>query len=592
MNGFDSRFISELKNKVDLVGVVEKYVRLEQRGSNFWGRCPFHHEKTASFSVNSTDQFYYCFGCHKSGDVISFVMEMESLDFGDAVKFLAEKANVPLPEVKYDDDKVKEQKYKRQRAISLLRDTALFYVNNLRSNEGGQHLDYIAHRQLSAETVVKFGMGASLDFHSLPNYLRSKGYTNEEMVKSGACGEKDGRCFDWLGKRLIIPLIDQFGDVVSFAGRRIDGGKEQKYINTKETMVFSKGKTFFNLNNLKKLKNQKGIDSVIIVEGHLDVVSLVQAGIENVVASMGTALTKDQARILKRYTEKVYISYDGDSAGQKATIRGLEILNEEGIEVKIVSLPDGLDPDDVIKQQGKEGYEKLLSSAKLLIDFKIDLLKRTYNMNSVDEKRKFVSKAIKVVRESSSPAEQEDLLKDIRDYSGVSLDALKRELYSVDDDTTVSKVEETPTFTDNAGDKVVIASRFVLSAYLFGKPYAEETNIQDIDFVLPVHKEIKEYVLQKLNSGEKVRFNDLFEIVGDEDKDEVSRIAGIEIEENKRFDQAVYFFDCVRTIKLDKLNREIEMLNELFKNETDTSKRREIATELSKKLIEKNKLGK
>ncbi|MBE7086811.1 MAG: DNA primase [Clostridiales bacterium] len=592
MKGFDAKFIEELKNKNDIVDTVGRYVHLEQRGGNFWGRCPFHHEKTASFSVNSTDQFYYCFGCHKSGDVISFIMEIESLDFNDAVRYLAEKANVPLPEIKYDDEKVKEQKEKRQRLISCMRETALFYVKTLRSGSGAKHLEYALGRKLTPDTILKFGMGASPDFNSLPAHLKSKGYTNEEIVSSGACGEKDGRCFDWMGKRLVIPLVDQFGNVISFAGRRIDGIKEQKYINTKESSIFSKGKTFFNINNLKKLKNEKGLDSVIIVEGHLDVVSLVQAGIENVVASMGTALTKDQARILKRYTDKVFISYDGDASGQKATIRGLEILSEEGIEVKVVSMPEGLDPDDVIKTHGVEGYKLLLSEAKLLIDFKIEVLKRSLDLKTVDGKRKFVSGAVKIIKESPSPAEQEDLLKTVRNLTGVTLEALKRELYASPESQQVEAKTETPMFTDNTGDRSTLASRFVLSAYLFGKPYAMETDINGIEFGLPVHKEIKDYILQKIKLGEKPRFSDLYELVSDEDKDELSRIAGMEAEENKKVDQTTYFSDCVRTIKLDKINSEIEKLNGLFKSETDTEKRREIAKELSQKLAQKNKLTK
>lgn len=592
MKGFDVRFIEELKNKNDIVDIVGRYVRLEQRGSNFWGKCPFHHEKTASFSVNASGQFYYCFGCGKSGDVISFIMEIESLDFNDAVRFLAERANIPLPEVRYDDEKIKEQKKYKQRLLDILRETALFYVHNLRSEKGGEHAEYVLNRNITAETAAKFGMGASLDFNSLPQYLKSKGYSYDEMVASGAVGKKDGRYFDWLGKRLTIPVIDQFNNVIAFAGRRIDGIKEQKYINTKETYIFVKGKTFFNLNNLKKLKNENGLDSVIMVEGHLDVVSLSQAGFKNVVAGMGTALTKDQARILKRYTEKVFISYDGDFAGQKASVRGLEILKEEGLEVKVVSLPDGMDPDDVIKKLGKDAYEKLLREAKPLIDFKLDILRKTYDINTVDGKRKFVSSAIRVIKESSSAAEQDDLLKTVRDLTGTTFESLKRELLSADEVKSEQEIAETPVFNDNIGDKTTIAARFVLAGYLFGKPYAKETDIKGIEFELPVHKCIRDYIIERADSGQTVRFNDLYEIVSDTDRDEVSRIAGLETEENKRFDEITYFFDCVRTLKTEKINREIDRVTKLFGAETDTEKRRALAKELSEMLARKNKLSK
>ncbi len=589
MKGFDVKFIDELKRKNDLVDVIGRYVRLEQRGGNFWGKCPFHHEKTASFSVNSVGQFFYCFGCHKSGDVISFIMEIESLDFNDAVKFLAERAKMPLPEVKYDDEKIKEQKKLRERVLQLLRDTAFYYVKNLRGEKGAAHYEYALKRKMTDETVVKFGIGASLDFNSLPNYLRSLGYTQEEMVASGAVGEKNGKCFDWLGGRLIIPVIDQFGNVVAFVGRRIDGGKEQKYINTRETIAFSKGRTFFNINNLKKLKNEKGLDSVIMVEGHLDVVSLYQAGICNVVATMGTALTKDQARILKRYADKVYISYDGDFAGQKAAIRGLEILSEEGLEVKVVSLPDGMDPDDVIKNRGADGYRNLLAEAMPLIDFKLDILKRTYDVSTVDGKRKYVTNALKVVRESASSAEQEDLLKVIRDQTKITFEALKRELYSIEDKPREEKIV-TPQFNDNVGDKTAIAARFILAAYLFSKPYAKETDISELEFNASVYKEIQQYIKEKYSAGQRPQFSDLYELLEDEYSEEISRIAGMEAEENKNFDHAAYFFDCVRTLKRDAIDKKIAKLSEMFESEIDTEKRCNLTAEMTRLLIEKRKL--
>ena len=589
MRGFDVKFIDELKSKNDIVDVVGKYVRLEQRGGNFWGTCPFHHEKTASFSVNPNGQFFYCFGCHKSGDVISFIQEIESLDFNDSVTFLAERAKMPLPEVKYDDEKVKEQKRLKQRVLEILKETAYFYVRNLKTEQGADHLDYALNRKITTQTITKFGMGASLDFDSLPRYLRSKGYEYSEMLQAGAIGEKNGRYFDWLGKRLIIPVIDQFNNVIGFAGRRIDGGKEQKYINSRQSMVFEKGKTFFNLNNIKKLKNEKGLNSVIIVEGHLDVVSLVQAGFENVVASMGTAFTKDQARIIKRYTDKVFISFDGDFAGQKASIRGLEILQEEGLDVKVVSLPDGMDPDDVIKKLGAEGYQKLLDDAMPLIDFKLDIIRKTFNVNTVDGKRKYITNAIKVIRESNSPAEQEDLLKTVRDITGTTFEALKRELYSVNVAKEQPEQESAPEFTDNAGDKNTRASRFVLASYLFDKPYARETRLSDLKFELPVHKEIQQYVMDKLEAEEKPKFNDLYELLSSDFEAELSRLAGLETEE-KRFDEEMYFADCVKTLKLDWFTKEIGKLTALYKAETDIEKRQEFAKEMASLLSQKNKL--
>ncbi len=590
MKGLDGKFLDELKNKNDIVDVVGRYVRLEQRGTNFWGKCPFHHEKTASFSVNARGQFYYCFGCHKSGDVISFIMDIESLDFNDAVKFLAERVKMPLPEFKYDDEKIKEQKKKKERVYSLLTDTARFYAINLRKDSASKHVQYIKNRRISSEFVAKFGIGASLNFSDLPLYLKDKGYTYEEMTSSGVVDVKDGRYYDSLGGRLIIPIINQFGQVVAFGGRLLEKADFAKYKNTRETFVFSKSNNLYNLNNLKKLKNEKGLDGVIIVEGYMDTISLVQGGFFNVVASMGTSLTKDQARILKRYTDKVYISYDGDFAGQKASIRGLEILSEEGLEVKVVALPDGMDPDDVIKEFGHDGYARLLSEAKPLIDFKLDILKRTYDVKTVDGKRKFITQAIRVIRESPSPAEQEDLLKTVRDMTGTTFEALKRELYSADSKGKVETVQSVPEFTDNAGDKTAVAARYILAGYLFNKPYAFETDLNSITFSLPVHNDIKKYILELKNEGKQVRFNDLYEMFSEDYSEEISRIAGLETDENKRFDEGAYFFDCVRTLKLDGITREIDRLSVLHNSETDTASRQAIVKQMSILLAEKSKL--
>ncbi len=589
MRGFDARFIEELKNKNDIVDIIGRYVRLEQRGANFWGRCPFHHEKTASFSVNPINQFFYCFGCHKSGDVISFVMAIESLDFNDAVKFLADRVGLKLPDNCFNDKELREQKQKKERILNLLKDTATFYVKNLRTDKASAHVDYLFKRKISSETATKFGIGASLDFNGLVEHLKGLGYTKEEMVASGAVGEKNGRCYDFLGGRLIIPVIDGFNNVVAFCGRRIDGGKEQKYINSHETSVFSKGRTLFNINNLKKLKNEKGLDSIIIVEGHLDVVSLVQAGVKNVVASMGTALTKDQARILKRYAEKIYISYDGDFAGQKAAIRGLEILKEEGLDVKVVALPDGKDPDDVIKEIGKEGYENLLLSAKPLIDFKLDILKNTFDLNTVDGKRKFIVNAIKVIKESESPSEQEDLLKTVRDLTGTTYESLKRELTSVEEGVKKTEEVNTVSFSEKIGDKTVSASRFILYSYLFNKAYSIDTDIDLLEFTEPLHKEIANYISIRKKENQTVRFSDLYDLFSEEEQ-ELSLIAGMETDENKKYDEAMYFADCIKTLKVYSIDKRIASLTKDFKECTDAEKRREIAIKLNALLKEKNQL--
>lgn len=589
MQGFDYKFIEQLKNKNDIVDVVSRYVRLEQKGGNYWGVCPFHHEKTASFSVNPSGQFFYCFGCHKSGDVITFVSEIEALDFSDAVKLLAERVGLALPTIKIDDEKIREQKQRKERLNALLKDTALFYAHNLRTSKAEKHNEYMLKRGLDNQTAIKFGLGASLNFNDLPKYLLEKGYTYEEMTASGAVDVKDGRYYDSLGGRLIVPIINQFNQVVAFGGRLLEKADFAKYKNTKETIVFSKSNNLYNLNNLKKLKNEKGLDSVIIVEGYMDTISLDKAGFYNVVASMGTSLTKDQARILKRYTDKVYISYDGDFAGQKASIRGLEILKDEGLDVKVVSLPDGMDPDDVVKNLGRDGYDNLLKSAMPLIDFKLDILRKTFDLNTVDGKRKYVSKAIEVIRESPSPAEQEDLLKTVRSLTGTTIEALKRELYSEQKKETNVQGNAIHEVNDYFDSKTAIAGRFILYSYLFNKPYAEETDIKSIEFILPEHKKIRDFILNRIENGQKIVFSDLFD-EGDTENTELSKIAGLETSNNNSYDQSTYFNDCIKSLKLYSVNQKLEALTKQFAVETDVETRRKITVEMSSLYAIKKKL--
>ncbi len=590
MRGYDAKFLDELKSKNDLADVVSHYVRLEQRGQSFWGCCPFHHEKTPSFCVNTVDQFYYCFGCHKGGDVINFVKEIESVEFPDAVKILADRAGMEIPTVEIEDEKIKAQKAKKEAVLAILKESARYYAYNYRSGNCPEHEAYAKKRGLTKDILDKFGIGASSGYDGLPEYLKNKGFGYDDMVDSGVVSrsaKNPNRYFDALAGRLIIPVIDQLGTVIAFCGRIIGNQKNVgKYVNTRETIVFSKGKTLFNLNNLKKEKNEHGLDSVIIVEGHMDVVSMVAAGFNNVVASMGTALTKDQARIIKRFANNVYISYDGDFAGQKASIRGLEILKEEGLDVKVVSLPDGMDPDDVCKKLGAAAYKKLLDEALPLIDFKISILKRTFDIKTADGKRKFIKEAVKVVASSDSPSEREDLLKEIKDITGITYESLKREL---EEFMTGKPQEAAPEIVTITGKKATQAENFILYSFIFSKPYTENVNLDKLEFSSPEAKEIKDYVVKELNSGEKIKPNLLFDALDDGLHSALNDILKIDCAEVNGLDEAKFFNDCVNSIEKENLNEKIEKLTKIYASETDISRRREIAKELKALMSEKTK---
>ncbi len=587
MKGYDERFLSELKSKNDIVSVISSYVTLEQRGSNYWGRCPFHHEKTPSFCVNGVDNFYYCFGCHKSGDVISFIMEIENIDFGDAVKFLAERVKMELPERTEDEGVIKEKREKKEKLLSVLRETAKFYYANLKTTKAQTHLSYLASRGFNEEIIQKFAIGASIDFESLPRYLLDKKFTYDEMVEAGVVGFKNNRYYDALGGRLIIPVVNQMNQVVAFCGRILEAKGFAKYVNTKETPVFSKSNVLFNINNLKKLKNEEGIKNVIIVEGHMDVISLVKGGFGNVVASMGTSLTKAQARILKRYSDNVLISYDGDFAGQKASIRGLEILKEEGLNVKVVTLPDEMDPDDVITKKGKEEYQKLLDNAMPLIDFKLYILKKTYDLDNKEEKRKYISEALKVIKSSQSASEREDLLKNVRAETGITYESLKRELENIE---ISGETQKTVEINVALKEKNTEAERFVLYSFLFNKKYAENFDISDLTFTTKLNKKVAENIYKQKKENKEIYASLFYDIVDESEKQELSEILAQELVENKSLNEEKYFKDCVKTMKRTRLQFEIDTLTKMCEEEQDIGVRKDLTIKLLMKTAEIKKL--
>ena len=577
--GMDPRFMQELKQKNNIVEVIGSYIALDRKGGNYWACCPFHHEKTPSFAVNESEQFYHCFGCGVSGDVVRFVQEIESTDFPGAVRILAARAKIPVPESDFDSEKAAALKRKRDTLVKILLDTARFYLSNLYGGRAEAHLEYISRRKLAPTTVKKFGLGASLDFYSLPEYLTGKGYSRADLLDSGVLTEaKNGRLIDSRGGRLIFPIINAFDEVVAFGGRLLEKSDFAKYKNTKETLVFNKSKTLYNINLLKKLKRTKPISEVIVVEGYMDTISLYQAGFENVVASMGTSLTKDQARLVKRYSENVLISYDGDFAGQKADLRGLEILKDENLNVRVVPLPDGLDPDDVAKQ-GAAAYQACLDAAMPLIDYKLHALEGKYDLKKSEDKRNFLAEALKVVRTAESESEKEDLLKKLRDKTEISYQSLERDLNNLPAEKQLEIAVPPP--SEAGTDKYKKAARFILAAKLFSAPYAENYTLDGIEFEDNVHKIIAQYIGSCEKNAEKVRPSELFEIL-DEDCPEFNEILDLNYGDKLSGEIAERFFsDSVKTLEREKIGEKIREYTKLFSEERDTEKRKEIARKIN-----------
>lgn len=583
-------FLITLKEKTDIVDVASGYLSLEKRGTSYWACCPFHHEKTPSFAINS-DQYYHCFGCGESGDVIKFVQNMENIDFMDAVKLLAERAKLPMPQSGFDNQKTVELKRKKDAVLKILNDCAHFYLNNLNSGKADAHIEYILKRKIPSDIVRKFGLGASLNFTDLPVYLLSKGHNKQDMLDSGAVNEVDGRLTDAQGGRLIYPIINAMDEVVAFGGRVLEKTNFAKYKNTKETVVFNKSKTLYNINLLKKLRKTQTINEVIVVEGYMDTISLYQAGFKNVVASMGTSLTQEQARLLKRYTDNVLISYDGDGAGQKANMRGLEILKSEGLNVKVVPLPEGLDPDDVIKQLGAAGYQKCLDSALPLIDYKLKTVSKPFDIKKEEDKRKYVADAIKVIKTADTAAEQEQLLKRLRDETGISYESLKRDLNSapsVNKPVHVEKVERKDSAT--VQDK---ASRFVIAAYLFGAKYSADYDISSVPFSNGVHEIIAKYIKSKKLLDEKIQPAELFEFFDEDSEEYVELMHILDYSDGDALageKGEKYFCDCVKNLKLNEIDAHISRVKAQVDGIEDINERRALAAKLLQLISEREKI--
>ena len=384
---FPQSFMDELIARSDIADVVGTYVPLVSKGGSLWGCCPFHNEKTPSFHVLQDKQIFYCFGCKRGGGVINFIMEEENLSFPDAVRFLARRAGMEVPE----EDGDREAARRRQRLLALNRDAARFYYQLLRQPEGAAVRAYLEKRKILPATAVKFGMGASPDsWDALLTAMTAKGYTKSELVTAGlAVQGKNGRLYDKFRNRLMLPVVDTKGDVVAFGSRVLDKS-EPKYMNSSETPVYSKRRVLYGLNLAKKTKRP----NIILCEGNLDIVTLHQAGFDNAVASMGTALTVEQTRLLSRFTKELVLCYDNDNAGKIATERALQILNNSEFSVKVLQLPRRLvdgeyvkqDADDFIKFQGADAFERLLTGSENGIEFRMAQVAGKYDLAS-DEAR-------------------------------------------------------------------------------------------------------------------------------------------------------------------------------------------------------------
>ena len=419
---FSEDYLQELIDKNDIVEYISRSVHLKRAGSTYKGLCPFHKEKTPSFSVSPDKQLFYCFGCGKGGTVINFAMQQENLDFVEAVKLLAEKCGMELPD---DDNRSNENNLKKRQNIYKINSiSGRFFYDKLFEQCGVAARDYIAKRQMVQSTVNRFGLGYAPEGNVLLKYLREQGFTDDEILESGVAGRSEnGDIYDRFRNRLMFPIIDIRKNIIGFGGRVLDDSKP-KYLNSPETMAFNKSYNLFGLNLAKNSKE----DYLVLVEGYMDVIQLHQHGINTAIATLGTALTPEQARIIKRHKTEVIIAYDSDEAGQKATQRAIELLNEEGLKVRVLTMAGSKDPDEYIKTNGVGAFRKLIEDSQEQIEYKLKKLKLKYNLEDISQKSEYVNMAAREFISIKSPVEQELYVKKISAETGVSAESIFAEM--------------------------------------------------------------------------------------------------------------------------------------------------------------------
>ena len=421
---FPASFIDELVARNPIEDVVGQYVSLRRSGANLFGLCPFHGEKTASFSVAPDKGIYYCFGCHKGGSVINFQMEVEGLSYPDAVRALAKRAGMTVPE----DEEYQSRYQAQERLWALHKEAARFFHSQLYAPTGKQALEYALGRGMSRSILTTFGVGYAPDsWDSMVKAMRAKGYTDQELIDSGLVtkSQKNGNLLDRFRDRLMFPIIDVRGNVIAFGGRIIKkDDNAAKYLNSPETLIFNKRKNLFGLNLAKKSKE----GSLILVEGNVDVVALHQFGFDNAVASLGTSLTEEQAALMTRYADQIILIYDGDKAGQNATQRAIPILEKAGLQVKVLQIKDAKDPDEFLHKFGADKFKLLLEGSSNRVEYQLNAIAKKYDIREDDQKVKFLQESADLIASLSSAVQREVYGARVAEAAKISADAMKLEI--------------------------------------------------------------------------------------------------------------------------------------------------------------------
>ena len=578
-------FLEELRSKNDIVDVASKYITLNRRGANFWACCPFHHEKTPSFSIKQDGQFFKCFGCGESGNVITFVMKSENVDFMTAVEILCKNCGMQMPTTE-DNTEMQKKKRERDRIYKILKSSTEFYHNNLLKNPNSLQAKYLKNRGINEEMIEKFQIGASLNYDDLIKHLKSLGFTNEDMVLAGVAGKNDnGNTYDFYGTRLLFPIFNGFGDVVAYSGRSVDGNEERaKYKNTPQTQVFNKSEILFAYNFVRDLKKQHMLDTIIIVEGHIDVISCHQVGITNTIGCMGTALTPLHAKKIKQLVDNVILCLDGDNAGSMATYKAIDILKEVGLNVKVVRLNKAKDPDEYLKKYGKDAFLNELYSGLDCVDFVLKDSANRYNLNSNAEKTKYIQEALSYISKFANPAEQEVYLSEVQKLVRVPIDALRKSLNKNEKTEIIN--EQPEILVEEIKNNAMKESKiFILASMLYKK--AEIENMDNLFLTKDELKELYEFLRGKIENNKDYNVSTLFDNFEIKANSLIDKVINYNFPDNYQ----TFLADTIKKVRISEFEGEKERLKQLMNNSKTIDEQFEYLAKIQDidKLINKEK---
>lgn len=551
MPSLSDSFLQELRLKTDVVDLISSYVSLKKRGNTYVGLCPFHNEKTPSFTVYENTQSFYCFGCGAGGDGVSFMRKIENLDYIDAVKVLAQRAGMQMPDDGYDDSLSK----KRRTILEINRETARFYHNYMMSEQGKVGLQYFLNRGLSQKTIRHFGLGyAPNKWDELLKHLKSKGYNVSDMLTAGVVRKGEKGYYDYFRNRVMTPIIDVRGNFIAFGGRVLDDSKP-KYINTSDTLAYKKTNEVFGLNYAK----DSGKDSLILCEGYMDVIAMHQAGFTNAVAGCGTALTNEQVRLLSRYAKEIILVYDNDEAGQKALNKAISLFDQVDIKISIPTIRGGKDPDEIIKNLGRARFADMLENSSNEVEFAIMKLRRSFNLQTTQGKSQFAGEAVKILA-NATPIEQDLYLSRLADELGIEKRAFQAQLveYStrmakgrkkreynkiIDDDLRKTRKESFEADTSTVSLKA--QARVIGLLMTYPDCYSLCKDLNPDEFTAGFYKKAYETVTQRIKDNlslELIVFNEVFT------DDEMGKFTHLVSVSQNSSNPKKEFTDCINVI--------------------------------------------